>query len=139
MEPTMDELANILKLRNLRLSHQRLKVMEYLMKNPIHPCVDRIYTDLHRDIPTLSKTTIYQTLKSLQAAGLIRALNFDDHDTRYEIDAENHGHLKCDRCKGIYDFGIDIDSLAVNLDGFQINDRKAYFKGVCPRCLSNTK
>ena len=42
---------------------QRIAIMEYLMEHPIHPSADDIYTALSPSMPTLSKTTVYNTLK----------------------------------------------------------------------------
>ena len=46
----------------IKPSLQRLAVMKYLMQYHTHPTVDEIYAALHSSIPTLSKTTIYNTL-----------------------------------------------------------------------------
>jgi Fur family transcriptional regulator, peroxide stress response regulator len=125
-----------LKQKNIYLSHQRLKVLEYLTLNQCHPTVDQIFTDLQKDIPTLSKTTVYNTLRILLDAGLVRVITIEDNETRYDIEIENHGHFKCESCGAIYDFNIDIDSLKINdLKNFKIHDKNVYFKGVCPRCF----
>jgi Fe2+ or Zn2+ uptake regulation protein len=127
-----------LKKRNINLSYQRLKVLEYLAQNQCHPTVDRIFTDLQKDISTLSKTTVYNTLRILVEAGLVRVITIEDNETRYDINIENHGHFKCVNCGTIYNFRIDIDSLSsADLSNFKINDKNVYFKGICPRCLSN--
>ena len=57
-------------------SFQRLKILEYLMNNDTHPTVDNIYNALIDIIPTISKTTIYNTLKlfSLSTVSLAYAL-----------------------------------------------------------------
>lgn len=100
--------------------------------------VDRIFTDLQKDIPTLSKTTVYNTLWILVEAGLVRVITIEDNETRYDIEVENHGHFKCESCGTIYDFRIDINSLNPgDLNNFKISDKNVYFKGICPRCLSN--
>ena len=63
-------------------------------------------------------------------------ITIEDHETRYDIMMENHGHFKCESCGNIYNFAIPIDDIAVNdLNGFQINYKGVYFKGICPRCL----
>lgn len=140
MKPLFEDLKQELKTKNISLSHQRLKVLEYLTQNQCHPTVDQIYTDLHQDIPTLSKTTVYNTLRVLVEAGLVRVITIEDHEARYDIDVENHGHFKCETCGTIYDFCIDIDRLSPgDLHNFQINDKNVYFKGICPRCLANIK
>ena len=44
-------------------SVQRIAIMDYLIKHRTHPTVDEVYTALSDEIPTLSKTTVYNTLK----------------------------------------------------------------------------
>lgn len=138
MKQTYDFLYNELKKQDIRLSHRRLKVLEYLCQNQNHPAVGEIYVDLQKEVPTLSKTTIYNTLNILIEAGLVRVITIEDNETRYDIMVENHGHFKCESCRTIYNFNIDIDSLtSADLNNFKINDKNVYFKGICPNCLSN--
>ena len=136
MKPTFEELSNELKKKKIRLSHQRLKVLEYLTLNRCHPTVDQIYVDLQKEVPTLSKTTIYNTLSTLVESGLVRVVTIEDNETRYDIEIENHGHFKCESCGTIFNFNIEIESLPTEeLNSFKINDKNVYFKGICPRCL----
>ena len=138
MNLSFTDLSNELKTKNIRLSHQRLKVLEYLSNNKCHPTVDQIYTKLQKEIPTLSKTTIYSTLNILADAGMVRVINIEDSETRYDIKVENHGHFKCEACGNIYDFNTDMESLGTDdLKDFHIRDKNVYFKGTCPKCLSN--
>ena len=65
--------------------------------------MEQIYTVLHKEIPTLSKTTVYNTLNTLIDAGLVKLITIDENETRYDIDTTTHGHFKCESC-GIYDF-----------------------------------
>ncbi|HAQ39436.1 MAG TPA: transcriptional repressor [Clostridiales bacterium] len=140
MKVELEDLINELKSKKIRLSHQRLKVLEYLTQNYNHPTVDQIYNGLHDEVPTLSKTTVYNTLNSLTEAGLVRVINIEDNETRYDINTGDHGHFKCQSCRKIYDFSIDIDSFKNHeLDDFKINDKNVYFKGICPTCLLNKK
>ena len=133
MDATFENLMQELKIKNISLSHQRLKILEYLTQNHCHPTVEQIFIDLQKDIPTLSKTTIYNTLRILAEAGLVGNYN----EEKRNVD-ENHGHFKCESCGTIFDFPIDIDSLIPeDLSTFKINDKNVYFKGLCPRCLSN--
>lgn len=53
MRPTLEALKQELVNRNIYLSHQRLKLLEYLTQNTCHPSVDRIYTVLLKEIFTL--------------------------------------------------------------------------------------
>ena len=122
-------------MKNISLSYQRLKVLEYLTQNHCHPTVDQIFTDIQKDIPTLSKTTVYNTLRALAEAGLVRVITVDDKEARYDIVTKDHGHFKCEFCGAIFDFPIEIDSLIPEeLSKFRIHDKNVYFKGICPKC-----
>ena len=112
--------------------------MEYLINNRSHPTVDQIFSALHDDIPSLSRTTIYNTLSMFEKVNLVRVLTIEDNEARYDIAIDNHGHFKCEYCGMIYNFEIDIDSLTVkDLHNFKINDKNVYFKGICPKCQEN--
>lgn len=140
MKHSFEAMKQALTERNISLSHQRLKILEYLSDNPCHPTVDKIFTCLQKDIPTLSKTTVYNTLKLLTEAGLVRMITIEENETRYDIEIQDHGHFKCEQCGKIYNFNADIDRLPIGgLENFQINDKNIYFKGICPSCLSKYK
>ncbi len=137
MRISKEGLEKELKSRNIKLSYQRLKVLEFLVENPSHPTVDEIFTHLHKSISTLSKTTVYNTLHLMINLGLVRAITIEDNEARYEIEIGNHGHFKCEPCGAIYDFSIDMDAMASkDLSSFKINKKEVYFKGICPECLS---
>ena len=138
MNPTLENLKQELKKKNISLSYQRLKVLEYLIQHRCHPTVDQIFSEIKKDIPTLSKTTVYNTLRTLAEAGLVKVITIEDKETRYDIDTKDHGHFKCDSCGTMFDFPIDIDSLIPeDLSKFMINGKNVYFKGICPKCLPN--
>lgn len=136
MKTTFEDLSLELKSKNIRLSHQRLKVLEYMTNHRTHPTVDQIFNDLQKEVPTLSKTTVYNTLSTLIEAGLVKLITIEDNETRYDIDTKNHGHFKCESCGKIFDFDININSLETEgLNDFKINNRDVYFKGTCPNCI----
>jgi Fe2+ or Zn2+ uptake regulation protein len=106
-----------------------------MTNNRCHPTVDQIYNDLHKEILSLSKTTIYNTLNTLIEASLVKVITIEDNETRYDLATNNHGHFKCQSCGNIYDFEINIDSFdSKDLDNFRINNKDVYFKGICPNC-----
>ena len=135
MKLNFEELTQELKNKNIRLSHHRLKVLEFLNDNRIHPTVDQIYIELHKELPTLSKTTVYNSLNALVDAGLVKVITIEDNETRYDIVTDNHRHFKCESCGKIYDFEINLsDFTSKNLNDFKINNKDVYFKGLCPDC-----
>ncbi|MDA3779619.1 MAG: transcriptional repressor, partial [Bacteroidales bacterium] len=103
--------------------------------NKNHPTVDMIYKELVNEIPTLSKTTVYNKLKLFHEKGIIIIVNIEDNETRFDADTSNHGHFKCIKCEKIYDFELTQGEINFpKLLDFSINEKHVYFKGICPDC-----
>lgn len=131
-------LTEMLKERNVKPSLQRLKILEYLLKSEDHPTVDEIYNALVDEIPTLSKTTVYNTLNVLIEAKLLKVVNIETSEARYDAIPEEHGHFKCNQCGKIYDFHVDMDLINDQVPlGFKVSDKDIFFKGICRECLNN--
>ncbi|MEA3317782.1 MAG: Fur family transcriptional regulator [Bacteroidota bacterium] len=119
----------------IKPSFQRIKIFDYLIKNRNHPTVDIIHKGLINEIPTLSKTTVYNTLKLFSKKGIILIINIEDNESRFDAKISNHGHFKCIKCGKIYDFELDKDKLDFpNLKNFSIEEQHIYLKGICPNC-----
>jgi len=130
-------LTEELKGKNVRLSHQRVKVLEYLDRNRIHPTADQIYCALHAEMPSLSRTTVYNALNSLVNADLVKMLTIESNEARYDIVTETHGHFKCEQCGKIQDFPIDLQEInPEGLKGCKIQQKNVYFKGLCRDCIN---
>ena len=53
MKPSFEDLKQELKIKNINLSHQRLKVIEFLTQNRCHPTVDQIFTKVRKVLYTV--------------------------------------------------------------------------------------
>ena len=134
------DIATLLQSQGVKASYQRLRIFEYLVHHRTHPTVDMIYTGLIDEIPTLSKTTVYNTLKLFSDKGLVSTITIEENENRYDVDVSNHGHFKCKQCGGVTDFMLDDHSIVIHeLDGYRTEDRHVYFKGVCKNCLNRSK
>lgn len=115
-------------------------ILKYLVENQCHPTVDQIFSALRKQIPSLSKATVYNTLNVFIEAKLVRVLSIEDNETRYDIMMQNHGHFKCSSCGNIYNFAVNIDQfMSEDLRNFQITEKNVYFNGVCPTCIAKEK
>jgi len=122
---------------NIKPSLQRIKIFEYLHDNREHPTVDTIYSDLVGDIPTLSKTTVYNTLKLFIDNGITSTVTIDDNEVRYDAIMEEHAHFKCDECGNVYDIEIDVPELKFKkIKAFKVETTNIYLKGKCNKCLT---
>jgi len=131
----IQNINNYLTEAGIKPSYQRIKIFEYLIKNMNHPTVDMIHKNLILDIPTLSKTTVYNTLRFFVDKGITQIINIEDNETRYDADTSTHGHFKCIKCGNIYDFSFDNKNLNIKqIENFEIKQIHLYIKGICENC-----
>ena len=124
---------------NIKPSMQRIAIMEYLMDNPIHPSADDIYTALSPSMPTLSKTTVYNTLKLFVEHGAALMLTIDEKNACFDSETSLHAHFLCKKCGKIYDLPFSGETKQVeriDMNGFFIEEIHQYYKGVCPACAA---
>ena len=132
---SIQEITDRLIEQNIKPSFQRIKIYDFLLTNNIHPNIEMIYSNLSKEIPTLSKTTIYNTLKNFEKNGLIISVNIDEKEIRYDAILKPHGHFKCEKCGKIYDFDYNYDKINTKgLSKFKINKTDLNIKGICPTC-----
>ncbi len=115
---------------------QRVKILEFLDKNRIHPTAEQVYLGLKDEMISLSKATVYNTLKLFVESGIIHELTVFENETRYEYNTENHIHFKCIKCGQIFDIheGNQIFSESV-IDGHKISEYQINLRGICNSCL----
>lgn len=120
----------------IKPSLQRIAIAEYLMDNRIHPTVDDIYNALYIKVPTLSKTTVYNTLKLFAEQGAVLALVIDDKNVRFDIDTSCHAHFQCCGCNRVFDIPLEKTELLQvrQIDDLLITESHLYYKGYCKDC-----
>ncbi len=132
----MGNVTKFLVENKIKPSYQRMSILEYLIKYKTHPTVDEIHQKLVVEIPTLSKTTVYNTLKLFVEKGIVLLINIEDNETRYDADTSAHGHFKCVKCNKIYDFSFNNADIVVDeLKQYIIQQTHLYIKGICLICL----
>ena len=124
---------------NIKPSLQRMAVMNYLLQHHTHPTVDEIYNCLSADIPTLSKTTVYNTLKLLVDQGAVVLLNIDKNTQHFDSTITPHAHFRCIECGKIHDLPLpNVEHIAVQGVGeLDITECQVYYKGYCTGCKSS--
>ncbi len=139
----MEIFKNILEERGIKPTYQRLKILEYMSESvKSHPTVEMIYEKLAKDIPTISMTTVYNTLNALSEKGLVAAVTITGTETRYDFNTSSHHHFLCKKCGTIIDIAIECP-FAVGqekaVDGHRIEEVHGYFRGICADCLRSEK
>jgi Fe2+ or Zn2+ uptake regulation protein len=120
---------------NIKPSVQRVAIMQYLMEHRTHPTIDQIFNHLLPHIPTLSKTTVYNTLKLFYDKKAVLALTIDEKNIRYDAEISTHAHFKCKQCGSIQDVFLKYMDIPFNEENnFLIEDTQIYFTGICEKC-----
>lgn len=124
----------------IKPSVQRMAIMEYLRTHRTHPTADEIYSALSPSIPTLSKTTVYNTLKLFSEKGAALSLNIEDKNTRFDGDVSSHAHFICENCGQIHDLPLSEQqntALKQQTNDLMIKEVQVYYKGYCKTCKHN--
>ena len=119
--------------KGIHASQQRIAIMDYLLKNRTHPTADEIFMALSPSMPTLSKTTVYNTLRLFEEQGAVVALSIDERNLRYDAYTDGHAHFRCRCCGRVFDMPAPLPAMS-DTGGFRIESTHVYHWGVCPSC-----
>ena len=100
----MQRIAEKLKTYSIRPSAHRLAIYRYLDEKRNHPTAEMIYQALAPENPTLSRTTVYNTLKTFAEHTAVQEVIIEDGEMRYDADITPHAHFKCKVCGCVHDF-----------------------------------
>jgi Fe2+ or Zn2+ uptake regulation protein len=134
----MKRLKSTLTAKGLKPTYQRLTILEYLETHvDTHPTVETIYEALVKRIPTMSMTTIYNTLNTYIEKNLVSAVTITGTELRYDSITVPHHHFLCKKCGTIFDVEVKCPIIDKNhVNGHQIDEFHGYLKGTCRECLA---
>ncbi|HCC68554.1 MAG TPA: transcriptional repressor, partial [Nitrospiraceae bacterium] len=84
--------VNKYKNLGLKLTPQRLAVLNYLDGNKSHPSAEGVYKNVLKKYPTMSFATVYSTLKALKKKGKVLELTLDPARREFDPNTEPHHH-----------------------------------------------
>ena len=131
-------LQQSLRSAGLRVTQPRVVVYDVVQAQP-HGDTDSIIRAARRDLPDVSHQTVYDVLRVLTGAGLVRRIQPAGSVARYEARVgDNHHHVVCRACGTIADVDCAVGEapcLTTDTDhGFQIDEAEVVFWGLCPTC-----
>ena len=120
----------------LKLTPQRLAILDFLEGNEDHPSAEDIYKAVSVQFPTMSFATVYNTLDVLREKGHVTELSIDPAKKRFDPCTKMHHHLICTSCKRVQDIHVDfVLELPERVRGdFRMTGNHIEFYGVCPSC-----
>ena len=118
-------------------SMQSLAILQYLMTHHTHPTVEDVYKGLCADIPTLSRTTVYNTLRMLSEHRAAQMITIDEHRVCYDGIVTPHVHFFCKKCGKVFNLsGVAAPKMpeAALVEGCLVDEVQLYYKGLCGEC-----
>lgn len=138
-----NQFIDYLKSQQLKLTQQRLDILQAFLKARTHVSAEDLFKSLHDSHPGIGYSTVYRTLKLLKDADIAKENFFRDGFIRYEsvFNRDHHDHIICVKCHEIFEFENDeIEKLQEQVAqsiGFKIVDHQLEIYGMCnkfPNC-----
>jgi Fur family peroxide stress response transcriptional regulator len=123
------------------LTTQRQVVLRVVNESHHHPTASQVFEEARSLLPTISYATVYNSLRFLKQAGLVREISFGNAASRYDRETDRHDHAICTRCGTLVDFDMseaaDLMRTAARRTHFKAESIHLTLTGLCPECRSD--
>jgi Fur family transcriptional regulator, stress-responsive regulator len=135
--------ADLLRSRGLKATAPRMAVLDAVEALGGHPDVDAIARHARARLGTLSTQAVYDNLRALTDAGLVRRIEPAGSPARYEGRVgDNHHHVVCRRCGAAQDVDCVVGTAPClepsSTGGFSVEQAEVTFWGLCPDCQAGS-
>jgi Fur family transcriptional regulator, stress-responsive regulator len=132
------DVEQLLRGADLRVTRPRVAVLAAVYEHP-HADTDQIIGVAREDLGEVSHQAVYDVLRALTAAGLVRRIEPAGSVARYESRVgDNHHHLVCRSCGAIADVDCAVGTtpclIASDDRGFAIDEAEVIYWGICLDC-----
>ncbi|MBL3519283.1 MULTISPECIES: Fur family transcriptional regulator [Arcobacteraceae] len=132
----MTNFANLLKEYDLKVTPQRVAIVEELYKNG-HMNIDDLYKKLLERFPSVSLATIYKNINSMVEKVFLSEVKIPNARTVYELVKAEHAHLVCSQCGFIEDIMLDTSDVVEQvskISSFKVDNTNIVLNGICSNC-----
>jgi Fur family transcriptional regulator, stress-responsive regulator len=138
---SVTDFERALRASALRVTRPRVAVLAAVHEHP-HADTDSILGAARADIGTVSHQAVYDVLRALTTAGLVRCIQPKGSVARYEARiGDNHHHVVCRSCGAIADVdcAVGYAPCLTASDGseYEIDEAEVVFWGRCPNCAAS--
>lgn len=138
IEVRLQAFVDLLRLRKLKITPQRLEIFRVIAASGAHPTAEEIHAKIIEKMPHVSLDTVYRTLSTLHENGIISRVEVLDDSARFDANLQRHHHLVCIKCKKVEDiYWPDFDDLdnPEEAEGWgKILQSHAELRGICREC-----
>ena len=138
--PTAPEIEQLIRASDLRVTRPRVAVLSAVHEHP-HADTDTLIGAVRADVGEVSHQAVYDVLRALTGAGLVRRIQPSGSVSRYEARVgDNHHHVVCRSCGSIADVdcahGAAPCLVASDDHGYAIDEAEVIYWGTCPACAA---
>jgi len=136
-EEKTKSMEGALRAAGSRISSQRRTIIAYLASTTSHPSARQVFHETRKRQSDLSLATVYNTLGILTRKRLIKVMQFDVTDNRYEPNVAPHINLICTSCGKIEDLEQAVPVRPEEIKekvGFEVLDSRLEYYGLCAEC-----
>ena len=136
MEKDIKHIRKAISDNGLRVTPQRVAVLNALHELENHPTADEIIQQIRKEDPHMAVGTVYNSLEALTEKGIIKKVKTDTGVMRYDALLDKHYHLYCEESNRIEDYyDNELTQLIEgyfkkkNIDHFQVEDIQIQING----------
>jgi Fur family ferric uptake transcriptional regulator len=135
------DFRQMLRGADLRVTRPRVAVLAAVHAHP-HADTDSIIGLARVELPDVSHQAVYDVLRALTTAGLVRRIQPSGSVARYETRVgDNHHHVVCRSCGAIADVDCAVGHApcltASDDNGFVVDEAEVIYWGICADCSSS--
>lgn len=125
----------------INLTTQRKAILDVIQQAHDHPTAADVIERLRNNGISFAYGTVYNSLRYLTEAGIIRELKLGEAVSRYDARTDDHQHIVCQRCGKVAEVMTEVPadwvSRVENETKFKILEAHVVLEGVCEQCASN--
>jgi Fe2+ or Zn2+ uptake regulation protein len=134
----MEEILERLRDQGLRLTPQRIALIQSLARGKKHKTAEEIHQEMQASQPGIALGTVYRNLGLMVEKRLVNRLDWGENCSLFELNLEHHHHLICLRCGEMVDVPEcpveEYVRTAGSKDGFKVMEHHLKLYGICKSC-----
>ncbi len=133
-----EKIVETFRRKGFRATPQRIAIAQFVLRSKEHPSAEDIFSSVTINNPTISISTVYNTLNVMKEMNLVQELAFNS-TRRFDPNINLHINLICESCGTILD--IEDENIEETLKklakkkGFEVTGHRLDLYGVCKKCM----
>ena len=133
-----EQFVSYLRSEGMNITPERLNILDEVLAQKGHFKIEDIIEKMSCAVKSISRATVYRSIKTIEEAGLIKYIRSINDEKIYEVQKEHHDHMICESCGKIIEFhDHDLERLQDSICesyGFMPKRHTMKIFGICEKC-----